>query len=455
MPMPASNASLRLFQWGLESIPAQGTLTIGAQVTANDTMTIGGVLYTFLAGATAAANQIGIGANVAACRLAIVAAINGTDGFNTANPYAYAFAFGATAAVIQARAPGLTPTVATVASFFAPASNFWDAATLGTTRAGANRGTLHAATSKMIVENVDFTEQDLVARPALAKGLLLANRGNEQVVSRGTKWQVPDCPLAFEQFQNWLSMITGNYSYTAGSPNTWVFTWNPTADAAPYSWTLERRLSDGTNFEGHRFGYSMLDALTIKTAQNKEAMFSAGGFARRIQTNTLTAGQTMPTPEIATSAELTVAIDALWANFGVTPISAQVYGSEITISPGNAPMVTSPGRSDLDFGTHVVNAKNVKVAVKLLMLLAPGAAGQYDTEKAAAEAQTLRAVRLQLDGTASKQIQIDVLMKHKAGSLFKVGEFDGQDVVTLDLEGSTDDSNFMRISLKNTATTIG
>jgi hypothetical protein len=454
--MPASNQALRLFGWGVESIAERGTLTVAIQITANDTITVGGVLYTFIAGATAAANQIGLGANVAAVRAAIIAAINGTDTFNTPNPLVYApFAWGATTLVLQARAPGISsPAIGTVSSFTS-GTNLFDAVTLGTTRAGANRGTLAAATSKPIVENIDFEEKDIVTRPALAKGLLLANRGNEHVSMRGTKWSVPDCPLSFEQFQNWLSMITGNYSYVAGSPNTWVFTWDPTADPAPYSWTLERRLSDGANYEQQQFGYSMMESLTIKTAQDKDAMFSAAGFARRIQTHTLTAGQTMPTPEFASSAELTVAIDALWANFGVTPILGQIYGSEITIMPGNMPLVTSPGRSDLDFGTHVINGRNVKVTAKMLMLLAPGASGQYDTEKAAAEAQTLRAVRLKLDGTSSKLIQIDALMKHGKGSMFKVSEFEGQDVVTVELEGSTDDTNFMVITVKNTSTAIG
>jgi len=55
----------------------------------------------------------------------------------------------------------------------------------------------------------------------------------------------------------------------------------------------------------------------------------------------------------------------------------------------------------------------------------------------------------------SKLIQIDALMKHGKGSMFKVSEFEGQDVVTVELEGSTDDTNFMVITVKNTSTAIG
>ena len=69
------------------SVKATGTLTIAEPVTAEDSMTIGSVTYTFKAEGTAdAAGEIDLGASEAATKLEIVKAILGTDGYNTANP---------------------------------------------------------------------------------------------------------------------------------------------------------------------------------------------------------------------------------------------------------------------------------------------------------------------------------------------------------------------------------
>lgn len=64
----------------------QPTLTIATQPTVGKLMVIAGRGYEFQSGATSVAGFIGVGANVAAARTAIVAAVNGTDGFNVEHP---------------------------------------------------------------------------------------------------------------------------------------------------------------------------------------------------------------------------------------------------------------------------------------------------------------------------------------------------------------------------------
>ena len=72
----------------VNGVAATGTLTIDAQVTAGDTMTIGDKVFTFVASGTAAVDgDIDIGDSIAACLLATVAAINGTDGINTPSEF--------------------------------------------------------------------------------------------------------------------------------------------------------------------------------------------------------------------------------------------------------------------------------------------------------------------------------------------------------------------------------
>lgn len=121
---------------GVDAVNAQGTLTVDVQVTATDTMTVGATVYEFLAGATAAAGKIGIGASEAACKLAIVAAINGTDGFNTANASVSAAAFVADDCVLTALVAGTAGNAIVTTETFTAAGTVFDAATIGTTTAG-------------------------------------------------------------------------------------------------------------------------------------------------------------------------------------------------------------------------------------------------------------------------------------------------------------------------------
>ena len=457
MPMPASSTALRTFQWGAEVSNAQGTYTVAAAPTAGDTMTIGGTVYTFKTTA-ASAGDIGLASGtLATIKLNIVAAINGTDGLNTPNPCVLAAAFVGNVMTLTSRVAGVgaagppqTGNSITTTESMTSGSNTVQQAAL--TGGSGTRGTAVAATSKIVTEGIDFQPTDMVYRPLLAKGLLLANRGNEQVIARGTKWTMPDSPLNFEQAQHWFSFITSNYVFNAGTPNTWTFNWVPTNDPSPYSWSFQRRLSDGTNVNDVKFAYGMMSQLTIKTAQDKPVLIGATGFARRIQSGAITGNLSMPTPEIPASAQVTLYIDTTWAGLGGTAINAQVYQTTTTITSGLSPLVTSPGRTDLDFGTHLIDPSKVTIGLQALMLVSPGA--QYDTEKAAAEAQTLRAVRLKIAGTGTSEIDVDMLMKHKAGSLFEVGDMQGQDIVTLDLVGSTDGTNFLRLIAKNAVSTL-
>ena len=119
------------------AVNAQGTLTVDTQVTADNTMTIGSTVYTFKAGATAVEGEIGIGANVAACLVAIVAAINGTDGFNSPHPLVTIGTFASDDAIITARTNGVVGNSITSTETFTAATNIFDATSLGTTTLGA------------------------------------------------------------------------------------------------------------------------------------------------------------------------------------------------------------------------------------------------------------------------------------------------------------------------------
>ena len=122
----------------VNAVASQGTLVVDTQITATDTIVVGLTEYTFVAGATDTAGEIGIGANVAAAKLAIVAAINGTDTFNTANTLASAAAFATNDCILTALISGTLGDDVVTTSDFTTGTNLFDAVTLGTTTAGVN-----------------------------------------------------------------------------------------------------------------------------------------------------------------------------------------------------------------------------------------------------------------------------------------------------------------------------
>ena len=82
---------------------ASVALTVDTKPTAGDTMTIGTKKYTFVAVAAGDTDgEIEVGADKAGAQVNIVAAINGTDGFNVAHPDVTAANFAADASTITA-----------------------------------------------------------------------------------------------------------------------------------------------------------------------------------------------------------------------------------------------------------------------------------------------------------------------------------------------------------------
>lgn len=129
-------------------VQAQGTLTIAEPVTTTDQFTIGLIQYTMIT-TPVAAYDIAIGADEAATKVNIVAAINasgtpGTEYFagTLANPLVSAIAFAGDDCVLTARLAGTAGNSivsAETGNELTHASNIFDATTLGTTTAGVDQ----------------------------------------------------------------------------------------------------------------------------------------------------------------------------------------------------------------------------------------------------------------------------------------------------------------------------
>jgi hypothetical protein len=115
------------------TVKATGTLTVDTQPTSGDKMTIGTKVYTFVpVGTDTADGEVSIGADLAGAKLAIVAAINGTDGVNDPHPLVRAAAFVVNACAITALVGGAAGNAIATTETFTAGSNGFAAVTLET-----------------------------------------------------------------------------------------------------------------------------------------------------------------------------------------------------------------------------------------------------------------------------------------------------------------------------------
>lgn len=121
----------------VNTVAAQGTLTIAAQPTAGDTFTLGLTTYTFIAnGEDPIGGQIEIGTDLAGTQANVVDVITGGGATRANFSATCAAAFAANALVITANHPGVAGNTIVTTETFTSASNLFDATTLGTTTAG-------------------------------------------------------------------------------------------------------------------------------------------------------------------------------------------------------------------------------------------------------------------------------------------------------------------------------
>lgn len=308
------------------------------------------------------------------------------------------------------------------------------------------RGTLVAATSKAAVQRIDFEPTDRFDRPALAKGLLHRHPGSETVIVRGTRVTIPETSLVYDQHHHWLTAgVKGGVTATGIDPYTWTFARSLTADPAPDTWTLERRATDGTTPIDEEWGYFFVTQYKWIYRADQPLRFALQGFARRVQGSTLTAALALPTIEIPASPLCKIWIDSTWANLGTTQIVSQVIRADVTFNTGLQPFHSFDGRTDLDFTAYEFNADACGLDVELEAKVG----AQRATEKTAAEAGTLRAMRLQVLGTQTREFTLDMLLKHDLATAFKHGVTDGQEAVTWKLVDSDDGTNMFSAKVVN------
>lgn len=317
----------------------------------------------------------------------------------------------------------------------------------------ATPGTSVPATSKIVVPRIDFTPVGDPYRPQFAKGLVLRNRGEEFDIGGHVAFQVPEFPVNYEQLQNWLSMLIVNTSAPVGSnPAVWTYTRDPAARPAIKTFTIERRINDGTTQYDLEFPYCVVTRMRINAAMNAPLMMELEGFCRPPAVAAITSSLSMPEPEMIPFATTKAYIDSAWGSLGGTLLSGIVVGWNFEFNGGWYPFYPADARSDKSFTREELNANLVTIASQIRVLAEPS--GRWQTERTAAAAQSLRAVRLQATGSSSRDLKINFLGKHTVRDIYTPENADDRNEITLDLVESTDDTNLLSIVLANQVTTM-
>lgn len=231
----------------------------------------------------------------------------------------------------------------------------------------------------------------------------------------------------FEQllhiFQAGIKKVSAPSDDGAGSGKVWEFPFGTTAQNTVQTYTIEA--GDDQQFE--RMEYSFVKSFTLSGKSGEAVMLSADWVGRQISTCTKTMNKTAPVVEEILFGNSTLAIDDVGGPIGGTPVTATLKGFEFGGSTG---MIENFTGDEVFF----TNIKNVKPELTLKITFEHNASAV--AEKAAADVETPRAIRLMFEGSAltsaytysKKTLIID--MAGKWLSFEKIDEEDGNDVVT-------------------------
>jgi hypothetical protein len=174
---------------------AVGILTLDTQVTATNTMTIGTRTWVFVPdGEDGSDGEISVGADLAEGEVHIVAALDGSDGFNTAATDVTVSDFANHVMTITAIVPGtLGDAIATTENFGA-GGNIFDGTTLGSTTAGVDCIAATAVTALALAITTDTSALvgavdgagDTVVVTADATGIAANSYASTETMAQGS-----------------------------------------------------------------------------------------------------------------------------------------------------------------------------------------------------------------------------------------------------------------------------
>lgn len=296
-------------------------------------------------------------------------------------------------------------------------------------------GTAVAATNKLLVSSLSIDPGATVRHGPRTVGVL-APYGVRSVTRKLAELRV-STPVSFEQVLYYFLMgLKGGVTGTGlAAPYTWTFDPSETADPAPTTFTVERRLKDMLATPGYddiRVEYCFARQLVIRGSEGEDSVWEleADIVGRQVSASTFTAGIAVPTVEDALVYKTTVYINDTWAALGTTPVLGQILDFTWTFDTGLLPLFTPDGNlyfSSYSFGGGEGRARGVTIELTMLC------STQMATERTKAQAQANRFVRLSVAGSDDRAITLDAAVVHESGDIATVDARDGLHIVSMRL----------------------
>jgi len=303
---------------------------------------------------------------------------------------------------------------------------------LGITQLGreTTKGTAVAATTRWVgMTTLDPNEPRLY--PQIQNGLLLQNKATAPIAKKATNFSL-EADLSFEQLLHVLNMcFFGLTTGTgAGADKTWTFNPTFTADPGLNSFTLQKRMTDGSTNWDERVAYAMGKSFEISGAIGENTKLSMDGFGRPIELATaITGAIAVPTVNFVPVSLWKVYVDDAFGGLGGTQLLGTLYGFRFNFTSMAQPKDYIDGRADLSFSSHGIKAGYFTLELQ----------GEFQAQLAAEQAKARSAlqrfIRLEATGAAlgasNYKITIDLCAGYEEGLFDSDGDRDGNDSVTL------------------------
>lgn len=295
-------------------------------------------------------------------------------------------------------------------------------------------GTAVPATARIVGEGT-YTEQIEREFEEFPRGVRAPVTGGGYDIMGGSEIVI-NGNLTYEEivYPN-LMGIVNDAAPTGSGPYTWDFTPVLTAPAAVKTGTFEFVISDGSTLHVQReSAYGFCTGYTVTLAANQIATITHNYAARRSQTSTVTAAQTVITGRTPVPSNLfKLDIDDTWANLGTTNKTQYVRSATLTVDTGLTPDFTLDGRTDLDLTG--INSGTLNATLDITVEANAAMATELGHYRGTGGHGTVRFYRLEADNglatTENRVIRWDMAMKHLTAPVYS--QENGIEIVTMNL----------------------
>jgi len=297
-----------------------------------------------------------------------------------------------------------------------------------------------------------------VERPMSQVGFLAESTGQESIVENMVPFSIEEHPITFEEAMLWFSMsVEGNVSAVdisggmAGPAWLWAHIRDNTTLPNIELFTLEAADFDGTITTADEFPDAFLTDWTINIQSGALTTFSANGIANPRVASALTNLPSFPLDvEHIKHSCWGIYIDDS-GSLGNTLYADDILTATLAFRSGFTALRTTKEVCDGSYAIVDFNPEDTGFDLDITAFAKPGASELYELERDAAEAQTIRAIRIKAEGAAlladagpdtqNKLLRFDVVGKHVNGTVIPAGDDSGQRTLEIKIKTSIDTSS--------------